>query len=120
VTPCPTENAAAIEELIQGQSQALASRDFELAYGFASPDFRKSVSVELFERVITRQYDMLLYFESATFGPCDSVSHSRAIMNVQVNSRFHQPVAMVYDVVFVDGTWWVSAVENPADATPNA
>jgi len=120
VTPCLTENSAAIEELVLGQSEALADRDFELAYGFASPDFRSSVSVELFERVITRQYDMLLYFDSATFGPCDSVSDSRAIMNVLVTSKFHQPVVMIYDVVFIDGKWWVSAVENPANATPNA
>jgi len=120
VSECDGNTQTAIQEVIESQSTALGANDFELAYTFASPAFRAGVTLEMFERVITRQYDMLIYFEEAVFGPCEIIAEGTAQVNVEVRSSFYRPVAMVYEMVFVDGQWWVSAVDNPVSAIPNA
>lgn len=120
VVACEPQDDAAIREVIRGQSEALGAGDFETAYTFASLAFRAGVDLAGFERVITTQYDMLVYFEDASFGPCELLDEGTARVNVEVLSAFYRPVALIYDVVLVDGRWWVSAVQNPVSAIPNA
>jgi hypothetical protein len=120
VAQCDATTQTAIQQVIESQSTALGAQDFELAYTFASPAFRAGVTLEMFERVITRQYDMLIYFEGAVFGPCEIIADGIAQMNVEVQSTVYRPVAMVYEMVFVEDQWWVSAVDNPVSAIPNA
>jgi|GEM_PF-1790571 len=116
---CDEASLATIQETILAQSTALAAKDFEAAYAFASPAFKAGVTLEMFERVITQQYDMLTSFEDAVFGSCEIIQGQTAQLNVEVRSTLYRPVAMVYDMVFVDGQWWVSAVDNPVSAVPN-
>lgn len=120
VTECDPNSVEAIHALILEQAEALGNRDFEAAYALASPTFRDSVTPDMFERVITRQYDMLLYFEAAAFGPCTMIEANVAQMNVEIVSNAYQPVAMLYDLIFVEGRWWVKGVDNPVSAVANA
>lgn len=120
VTDCDSESLEAIHAVILEQAEALGNRDFEAAYALASPTFRDAVTPVMFERVITRQYDMLLFFEAAAFGPCGMIEANVAQMNVEIASSAYQPVSMLYDVIFVEGRWWVKGVDNPVSAVPNA
>ena len=119
-TVCPDGTVTSIQQAITAQSLALSQGDFDTAYAFASPAFREAVDLSMFERVITRQYDMLLYFESARFGRCEVTSENVATLPVEVRSEFYRPVVMTYEMVHVDGTWFVSAVDNPVSGIPNA
>ena len=119
-TVCPDGAVTSIQQAITAQSLALSQGDFDTAYAFASPAFREAVDLSMFERVITRQYDMLLYFESARFGRCEVTSENVATLPVEVRSEFYRPVVMTYEMVQVDGTWFVSAVDNPVSGIPNA
>ena len=119
-TVCSDDTATSIQRAITAQSLALSQGDFDTAYAFASPAFREAVDLSMFERVITRQYDMLLYFESARFGRCEVTSENVATLPVEVRSEFYRPVVMTYEMVHVDGTWFVSAVDNPVSGIPNA
>ena len=117
-TPCPAPDTQEIQDTIRAQSMALAEEDFATAYTFASPSFRDSVSLEQFERVITRQYDMLLTFQSARFGRCDVDGTGRASVSVEVRSAGYPPVTMRYEMVNGD-QWRVSAVDTPVSSQPN-
>jgi len=118
--PCTPATQEQIQDLIQAQSTALEDRDFASAYLFASPSFRAAVDLRDFERVISRQYEMLLYAEELSFGACEVVDDGLAQMTVEVVSRFYEPAELVYSMVFSDGQWWVSAVENSLIIVPNA
>lgn len=118
-TPCTEATQEHTEEVIESQSTALKDRDFESAYLFASPSFRAAVDLDDFERVISRQYEMLLYAEELSVGACEVVDDALAQVTVEVVSRFHQPTVLVYTMVFTDGQWWVSAVENSMILVPN-
>lgn len=120
VEACDSDQEESIQRTISAQSEALAAGDWELAYSYASPAFRAAVTIEQFERVITRQYDMLLYFEGAEFGPCETPTPGIASVSVEVRSAFYRPVIMVYEVVSSDGSWFVNGVDVPVSATPNA
>ena len=127
-TPAPPAqpeecSEATVQELaaaITGQSKALASGDFEEAYGFASPNFRALVSPEGFQQIIAGQYAMLLSFEAASYGRCAIAEGQRAIISTVVESQQFQPVTMIYQMVRVDGRWWVNGVDVPTSAVPNA
>jgi len=117
---CSEATLGNLANVITGQAQALSVSDFEGAYGFASPGFRARVPLDIFAQVIDPQYAMLLSFEAASYGQCTSIEGSEAVFSVIVESREFQPVAMLYHMVFVDGQWWVNAVDVPTSAVPNA
>lgn len=114
---------ATVQELaaaITGQSKALTSGNFEEAYGFASPNFRAQVPLDVFQQIIAGQYAMLLSFEAASYGRCASAEDQRAVISIVVESQQFQPVTMIYQMVRVDGRWWVNGVDVPTSAVPNA
>jgi hypothetical protein len=117
---CSEATLGNLTVVITGQAQALSVSDFAGAYEFASPDFRARVPLNIFAQVIDPQYAMLLSFESASYGQCTSIEGSEALLSVIVESREFQPVAMLYHMVFVNGQWWVNAVDVPTSAVPNA
>lgn len=115
--PCSVTVRSKISAAIRMQSEALSHGDFETAYGFASNSFRKAVTVQQFERVVTRQYDILLAFSSAQFGRCDVIGSQKAAIDVEIRSLVYQPVALRYDMVR-DDSWKVSSVALPVNSGP--
>jgi len=118
--PCDESTRGKLSTVISGQALALTAGELQEAYGFASPTFRSSVPIEVFERIITDRYAMLLSFEAASFGRCESAGGSQALMSVIVTSTEFQPVGMLYYLVLEEGAWWVNGVDVPTSAVPNA
>ena len=119
--PCPQEISAEIETVILAQSASFALRDYETAYSYSSESFQAAVSLDLFERLISRNYEMLLYFEEAVFGACElAATGTTAAVFVEVRSSFQAPVIMEYELVSEKNAWKVFAVTNPVPGVPNA
>lgn len=118
--PCPDVVVEALSEVVLGQATALGQSDWEAAYEFASPSFRSAIGVEEFKVIVLTDYGMLTTFQDATFGQCDVVAENAALFQVVVESGAYQPVTMVYQMVLDEDQWWVSGVEFPQSAIPNA
>ena len=68
--PCTSTQSQLIEEHISGQIDALAEKDWELAYSFASKDFQASVAIDQFTFIIDSQYAMLIENQGYRFDSC--------------------------------------------------
>jgi hypothetical protein len=68
--PCTSAQGQLIEEHISGQIDALAEKDWELAYSFASKDFQASVAIDQFTFIIDSQYAMLIVNQGYRFDSC--------------------------------------------------
>ncbi len=67
---CTGAQAELVDQHISGQIDALAKRDWESAYSFASADFRARVEVEQFIAIIDSQYAMLINNQGYQFNKC--------------------------------------------------
>lgn len=72
IGPCNSDEKGLISDHISSQISALEKLDFEKAYTYASEDFQKSLTLEQFESVIARQYQMLISNDSYSFSDCQS------------------------------------------------
>lgn len=118
--PCPEVVIEALSKVVLGQANALGQSNWEAAYEFASPSFRSAIGVEEFKLIVLADYGMLTTFQEATFGQCDVVTKNAALFQVVVESGAYQPVTMVYQMILDEDQWWVSGVEFPQSAIPNA
>ena len=69
---CSGEEKDLVSDHISGQISALEKLDFKKAYTYASKDFQESFTLEQFESVISRQYQMLISNEEYSFTDCQS------------------------------------------------
>jgi uncharacterized protein (DUF1499 family) len=72
IGPCNSDEKVAVSDHISGQISALEKLDFKQAYTYASKDFQKSLTLEQFESVISRQYQMLISNDEYSFTDCQS------------------------------------------------
>lgn len=72
--PCTDAQAELVDQHISGQIDALAKRDWETAYLFASADFRARIEVEQFIAIIDSQYAMLINNQGYQFNKCTIVT----------------------------------------------
>lgn len=70
---------------ISSQIDALAEKDWELAYSFASDKFQTSVSFDDFTQIISAQYQMLIENNGYQFNEC-TVAGSTITQEVSVTS----------------------------------
>jgi uncharacterized protein (DUF1499 family) len=70
--PCSSDQKVVVSDHISGQISALEKLDFKKAYTYASEDFQKSLTLEQFESVISRQYQMLISNDEYSFADCQS------------------------------------------------
>jgi hypothetical protein len=68
--PCTSAQSKIIEEHISGQIDALAEKDWKLAYSFASKDFQTAVAIDQFTFIIGAQYAMLVENQGYQFDRC--------------------------------------------------
>ena len=69
---CSGQEKDLVTDHISGQISALEKLDFNKAYTYASEDFQKSLTLEQFESVISRQYQMLISNDEYSFTDCQS------------------------------------------------
>ncbi len=67
---CTDAQSKLIEKHISGQIDALAKKDWEAAYSFASKDFQAAVAIDQFTFIIGAQYAMLVENQGYEFDDC--------------------------------------------------
>jgi hypothetical protein len=83
--PCTSAQSKLIEEHISGQIDALAKKDWEGAYAFASPDFQAAVGIDEFTFIIGAQYAMLVENQGYEFDSC-AIANSAIKQELSVTS----------------------------------
>jgi hypothetical protein len=68
--PCSKDQQLVLSDHISSQIDAIAKLDFKKAYTFAAKSFQDNVSVSQFERIILRQYQMLITNNGYSFTDC--------------------------------------------------
>lgn len=113
--PAPTESQAVpcedlmfqrAQSTIRSQQEALGNGDFQDAWGFASPSFRSSVTVDAFQGIIEDSYPFLLDNPDLAFLECQR-QDSTAFFQVEVAGS--PTVVMVYRVVLNEDVWFIDA-----------
>ena len=82
---CTGTQAELVNKHISNQIDALADKDWDLAYTFASDNFQSNVSVDDFILVINAQYPMLVENKGYEFSDC-SITDSAISQEVSVTS----------------------------------
>ena len=82
---CTSAQAKLVNQHISGQIDALAKKDWELAFSFASPDFQKNVGIEQFTFIIGTQYGMLIENQGYRFNKC-AIAGKAIMQEVEVTS----------------------------------
>ena len=82
---CTSAQAKLVNQHISGQIDALAKKDWELAYSYASPDFQKNVGIEQFTFIIGTQYVMLIENQGYRFNKC-AIAGKAIMQEVEVTS----------------------------------
>ena len=83
--PCTVNQEEAITKHLSAQIDAFAARDWELAYSYASGNFRQNVTLAEFTEIIQTQYDMLIKNMGYSFGSCE-ISADNILRQVSVAS----------------------------------
>jgi len=83
--PCTANQEAAIAKHLSEQIDALAARNWELAYSYASANFRFTIPLAQFTEIIQQEYGMLIENKGYSFGPCE-ISGDNIMRQVSVAS----------------------------------
>ena len=83
---CSSEQKKLVEAHISSQIDALAKKDWKLAYSFASPGFRSGVEIDQFTFIIEAQYGMLVDNEGYEFGAC-TIANEKITQRIAVTSN---------------------------------
>ena len=72
--PCTSAQSKLITKHISGQIDALAKKNWEMAYSYASADFQAAVAIDQFTFIIGAQYAMLVQNQGYQFGACEIIN----------------------------------------------
>jgi hypothetical protein len=70
--PCNSDQKLVVSDHISGQISALENLDFKKAYTYAAKSFQEGFTLDQFEGVISRQYQMLISNDEYSFTDCQS------------------------------------------------
>ena len=93
-------------KLIRSQLKAFKDSPPEVAYSFASEEFRARNSLQQFVEIIRNQYSMLLSLKSFTVGECSS-SDGYYIFVVSLIDNDGMEYLMQYALSLIDRKWGV-------------
>ena len=82
---CSSAQAKLVDKHISSQIDALASKNWELAFSFASESFRENIGLDQFTEIISSQYSMLIENQGYKFEMCD-FADDKATQEVRVTS----------------------------------
>jgi hypothetical protein len=114
--PCTSAQSRLIEEHVSGQIDALAKKDWEAAYSFASADFQTAVGVEEFTFIIGAQYAMLVENQGYEFESC-TIANSAIKQEVSVTSG-DEVFGLNYRLSVVEAKLGVESAEVSKVDTP--
>ena len=83
---CSSEQAKLVQAHISSQIDALAKKDWKLAYSYASPGFRSGVGIDQFTFIIGTQYAMLVENEGYEFSAC-TIADEKITQRIAVTSN---------------------------------
>lgn len=83
---CSSEQKKLVEAHISSQIDALAKKDWKLAYSYASPGFRSGVEIDQFTFIIGTQYAMLVDNEGYEFSAC-TIANEKITQRIAVTSN---------------------------------
>lgn len=107
--PCTGPQSKLIEKHISGQIDALAEKDWESAYSFASEDFQAAVAIDQFTFIIGAQYAMLVENQGYQFEGC-AINSEIIKQEVSVTSG-EQVFNLTYRLSVSDETLGVESAE---------
>ncbi len=111
--PCTSSVQGAIEEVINSQTAAFGSDDFELAYSFASPWFRATTTLEQFVEIINGSYGPLISSSELVFSDCLTSSDEQAgLINVRFLQESNDVYGLQYLMVQTSSGWKVQGASN--------
>ena len=67
---CSSAVADSVNKHISGQIDALASKNWQLAFSFASESFQENIGLDQFTEIISSQYSMLIENQGYKFEMC--------------------------------------------------
>jgi hypothetical protein len=112
-SPCNSEVLTGIQESISSQTQAFALEDFELAYSFASPNFRQNVNLQSFVAVISSSYGPLLSSSELQFSEClNNEQETIGVIDVRFVEGDAELYGLRYLMVATDEGWRVEGASN--------
>jgi hypothetical protein len=112
---CSNERRAVVKNHISKQINAISDSDWQRAYSFAAASFQESVSLELFEALISKQYKFLISNDGITFGECTNTDQGiNQIVEIDFQGKKR---TLSYDLTLIgERLGVVAATENiPTD-----
>jgi hypothetical protein len=106
---CTSAQNKLIERHISGQIDALAKKDWEAAYSFASKDFQAAVAIDQFTFIIGSQYAMLVENQGYKFDDC-AITSEVIKQEVSVTSG-EQVFNLTYRLSVTDNALGVESAE---------
>ena len=113
---CVSADAAAVQQVIIRQTDALSMGEFTRAHSYASQSFRSGVSDSQFERVITNGYAFLTENPQITFNSCEQIDQQK----VQTFASFEVEdvvASLQFVIVFEFGEWFIDSATTAQDVT---
>lgn len=110
---CEPSVQEAVEMTVNSQTQAFAQSNYELAYSFASPSFRSSVSLNGFVAIIAGSYGPLIESSELRFSDClANPNGGFALIDVRFLQAGDFVYALQYLMVETSDGWRVDGASN--------
>jgi hypothetical protein len=104
-----------MSETISSQTRAFSEDDFELAYSYASPNFKSGVNLRSFVAIIAGSYGPLISSSSLSFGEClMDPEQSFGLIEVNFVQSGENVYALRYVMVDTPDGWRVEGASNLA------
>lgn len=110
---CDADLQESISSVIDSQIVAFGAKDFELAYSFASPTFRASVSLEQFVQIINGSYGPLIGSSNLVFSDCYTDQNMKVgVINAKFIQANNEIYGLQYLMVKTELGWRVQGASN--------
>ena len=83
--PCSSAQVQEISDHITNQIGFLAQKDFKKAYSYAADSFQENISLNQFEEIINKEYEMLVQNSGFSFSACE-ILKNQVLQEVLVKS----------------------------------
>ena len=110
---CNASVQGGIESTVNAQTSAFSRDDFELAYSFASPSFRSSVTLEGFVEIIAGSYGPLIESSELIFSDCMvDLGSGLALIDVRFLQAGNDVYGLRYLMIETMDGWRVQGASN--------
>jgi hypothetical protein len=108
IGPCNSDEKVVVSDHISGQISALENLDFKKAYTYAAKSFQEGFTLDQFEGVISRQYQMLITNNGYSFTECLAEA-GYFVQGVRVETNSGE-IDLTYRLTLIDKRLGVVAV----------